>query len=204
MNSIPNKENGFTLAEIVVVTAIVGIIGVSIATFQKDTLNNNRTIAQALQAADDLRNIMRPIAGEVRTARTSEDGRFPIQEATENTFTFYTDYDFDGDVERLRYYLDGTDFKRGIVEPSGAPATYDAGDEDITTIARGIDDSAGYIFQYYDEEYDGNDDPIDSPAPVQDIKLVKIEMTIDTDPLRLPTPLTITTQVSLRNLKENL
>ena len=204
MKNIKNKNRGFSYIELLVAVAITAVVAVVAGQFQANVLNYNRMFSQFLKAADELRGIMRPIAGEVRAARTSENCAYAIETAGDNEFTFYTDYDADGQTERMRYFLDGTDFKRGIIEPSGVPAVYDSGAESITTIASGIDTSVGYIFQYYDENYDGSTDPLTQPVSVEDVRLVEIEVTIDTDPLKLPEPITISTQVSIRNLKTNL
>jgi len=198
------KNNGFTYIEAVVAVAITAVVAIVVGQFQTNVLNYNRMFSQFLSAADDLRGIMRPIAGEIRAARGSENGSYSIEEASENTFTFYTDYDKDGQTERMRYFLDGTDFKRGIIEPSGVPAVYDQGSEVVKTIATGLDTSVGYIFLYYDENYDGTTNPLTQPVKISDVRLVQIEMTIDTDPLKLPEPITLSTQVSIRNLKTNL
>lgn len=204
MKSMKNNNRGFSYVEALVAVAITAVVAVVAGQFQANVLNYNRMFSQFLQAADDLRGIMRPMAGEIRAARVAENGAYPIETATDTEFTFYSDYDTDGQTERMRYFLDGTDFKRGIIEPVGSPAVYDSGTESITTIATGIDISAGYIFQYYDENYDGSTDPLTQPVSIEDVRLIDIALTIDTDPLKLPEPITISTQVSIRNLKSNL
>jgi len=43
-----------------------------------------------------------------------------------------------------------------------------------------------------------------SPVDVSSVRLVKMNITIDRDPNRSPTPINVTTQVVIRNLKDNL
>ena len=45
---------------------------------------------------------------EIREARTSDDGSYPIEKARDKEFIFYSDIDKDGEVERVRYFLGTT------------------------------------------------------------------------------------------------
>ena len=60
------------------------------------------------------------------------------------------------------------------------------------------------IFDYYDTNYDGTTAPLAQPVSAIAVRLVKITLIIDKNSLRPPAPITMTTQVSMRNLKDNL
>lgn len=197
-------RSGFTLIEILVTIAVLGIVVVLIGNFSGDTFFLSNMFQSSLNMADEARRIIRPMANEIRSASPSASGAFSIETATDTTFTFFSDIDNDTVPERVRYFLNGTIIQKGVTEPVGIPALYPDEDEIITDVIHGIQNGALPIFEYYDTNYNGLTTPLIQPVTTSDVRLIKIIFIIDTDVNRPPAETTITTQVSLRNLKDNL
>lgn len=199
------KNNaGFSVIEILVTIFILTLVGIAVWTFQKDVFFLNSNISSSLATQQEMRKAFKLLSAEIRSISPSSTGSYPIAEASSTSFTFYSDIDNDGLKERLRYFLDGNTAKKGILKPNGNPLAYNPANETITEIARDVANGAAPIFDYYDTNYDGTTMPLVQPVSVITARLVKITFIIDKNPLRPPAPITMTTQVSMRNLKDNL
>jgi len=202
-----NKQklnSGFSIIEVLVVIFILSLIGVAVATFQKDVFSFNTILSSSLAAQDEARRALRIITAEVRPLSPSSVGAYPIAEADPTSFIFYNDIDSDQLKERVRYFLDGKTLKKGVIKPSGNPLTYNPANEIISEIVHDVANGATAIFNYYDTNYDGTTPPLTEPVNLLAVRLVKVTIVIDKDPNRSPGPITLTTQVSMRNLKDNL
>lgn len=197
-------SKGFTLIEIVVTVAVVGVIAIVAGSFNRDSISFSRIFQSGLNASDEARRILRPMSNEIRSASPSSAGAYAIESATSTSFIFFSDIDGDGLKERVRYYLSGTTLKKGVIKPSGIPAVYSSGSEVITDIVHGIQNGATPIFDYYDSSYDGTISALSQPVNISIVRLIKITFIIDTDTSKPPAATTISTQVSFRNLKDNL
>lgn len=104
----------------------------------------------------------------------------------------------------MRYFLDGTEFKKGVIEASGDPAVYNPEDEMVVKVIQNVVATSS-IFTYFDSTYYGSSSVSALPQPVStsDVRLVKIELMVDANPGRSPSLMTITTQATIRNLKDN-
>lgn len=194
-----------SLPELVVVGAIAGILILAVGTFQRNILYFAGFIDKSLLGTQDARSVLRIMVREARSASPSGIGAYPIAEAGTQSFAFYSDIDNDGIQERVRYFLSATDLKKGVIEPTGSPLQYNPASEQVTTLlARNVQNGAQPVFTYYDTNYDGTTAPLSQPVTTATIRLVKISIVIDADPNREPAPKTFTSQVSLRNLKDNL
>ena len=76
--------------------------------------------------------------------------------------------------------------------------------EVITDIIHGVRNNGSPVFSYFDSSYNGSTNSLSQPVSVLIIRLIKINLTIDDDPNRPPSPMTITTEINFRNLKDNL
>lgn len=190
--------------EILIAMGISAGVLLVIVQFQIDIFNLNELLQVGLKNQNDARKIIKPMANEVRSASQSSIGAFPLETVATSTFTFFTDLDNDGLKERVRYHLDGTTFKKGVIKPSGSPLVYDTDDEEIIRVVEDVLPQT--IFTYYDENYDGtaSSSPLVQPVTPANVRLVKVEISIDTDPNKPPEPIRVETQMSLRNLKDNL
>ncbi|MFZ2593905.1 MAG: prepilin-type N-terminal cleavage/methylation domain-containing protein [Minisyncoccia bacterium] len=197
------NESGFTVIEVLVSAAVSAMIMAGIYTFMKGVSSMNRILSASIQAQNEARKVLKPMAGEIRDASDSSTGTYPIETAGNFTFTFYSNIDSDTQRERVRYFLDGTILKKGITQAAGSPLTYDTGTEVVTEVIHNIANGLTPIFSYYDRNYTGTEAALSTPIVIPDVRLVKINIIIDPYASSSPTPTSVVTQVSLRNLKDN-
>jgi prepilin-type N-terminal cleavage/methylation domain-containing protein len=198
-------SKGFTLVEVLISVAIITLLTVTATTFQKDIFSLNFTLQANLNAQLDARHVTKVMVAELRKASPSELGAYPIALASSTGITFYSDVDNDGLKDQVRYFLSGKTIKKGVTAPSGNPMTYNPGNEKMSTIvADFIASSTLPLFQYYPGTYSGTGSPLPVPIDIPSVRLVTISVIIDRDPNKSPTPLVVTSSVSLRNLKDNL
>ncbi|MBP9760546.1 MAG: prepilin-type N-terminal cleavage/methylation domain-containing protein [Candidatus Pacebacteria bacterium] len=149
-NNFFSHCGGYTLVEMMLVLAITGIIMPALylgihSLYDTHGLAFARSLA-LVEASNALEDIVR----DVRAMVYGADGSVPLVAVGTSTVTFYADTDFDGQVERVRYFLDGTVLRKGVMEPD-ASSQYVTGSETITSIAEGVTNGATNtnIFTYY-------------------------------------------------------
>lgn len=196
-------KKGFSIVEIIVAVSIFSLIIVALGTFQKDVFFLNNVLRNSISASQDAQVIMRTIAKELRTASRGADGSFAIVAAGTSSLTFYSDIDADGIAERVRYFIQDTQLRKGIIKASNPPYTY-TGSESFSTLIYNVVATTTSLFSYYDGTYAGTTTPLSNPVTFANVRLIKVQVTIDADPQRSPVQRTYTTQISLRNLKDNL
>ncbi len=196
---------GFSIAETIVYIAIFSIIMLSVTMFAKDVFSLNFTIQSNLNIQLDARHLVKVMVSELREAAPSATGGYPIESASSTAIVFYSDINSDSKIERVRYFLSGNAMKKGIVSPTGSPATYNTNNETVTTLINNVISSSTVPnFQYYASSYDGTTQPLGTPVDIPSIRLVKMTILVDNDPNKSPVSLQVTSQVSLRNIKDNL
>ncbi len=200
-----SSSSGFTLVEVLTTVAIMASILVVVSVFQYNVIDYNRSSSVALNNTHEAQRILKTMTRELRPMGSSDIGSYSVLTAATNTITFFSNVDSDSSRERVRYFLTGSELKRGIIKAEGSPPGYDIGDETITTMVTGIKNSSTTpVFEYFNNLYPTIGTPLAYPLTLTDIRLVKVSLTIDSDPNRSPILRTFTSQVGLRNLKDNL
>ncbi len=200
-----NRKKGFTFVETIIGVSIFLLISLLISSFARDIFSLNYVLQGNLNAEIDSRHVVKIIVTELREAGPSALGAYAIASATPSNLIFYSDVDNNGIREKVRYFISGTNLKRGVVTPTGSPLVYDDTQEKLSTIISGfVSSSTSPLFQYYPSSYAGTSSPLTVPVDISSIRLVKVTVIIDKDPNRSPISIITTSQVSVRNLKDNL
>lgn len=206
MKDFLNKKSvlkqGFTLTEMLITVFIITLIGIAVISFQIDLFSLNRISSDNLNSQTDARKALKTMVTELRSMSPSNNGSYAISLAGTSSITFYVDIDNDSNKEQIRYFQDGVNLKKGIIKPVNN--VYNSTNETITILVSDLANGTSSIFYYYDKNYNGETAPLTYPLNIPSIRLVKINILIDKDITRLPTSINVTTQVSLRNLKDNL
>ncbi len=194
---------GFTLVEVMVSVAVLMALAVVLATFQKDVFVQNVFLQNSFLAEMEARTALKKMVAEMRTMMPASTGAYPIALANNHQLTFYADLNHDGLKERLRYFLATSTLMRGVTIPSGSPPIYLDGNETTKAVVYNVSTSTD-TFSYYDKYYEGTSSPLSLPINIPNIRLIQVILKIDADPNRSPTPMTFESEVSIRNLKDNL
>ncbi|MBY0376364.1 prepilin-type N-terminal cleavage/methylation domain-containing protein, partial [Patescibacteria group bacterium] len=197
------KHRGFTLVETLFSVSIFVLILMAITMFARNLWNYNSFISGGLSGVEDARKVLKTATAEIRSTSSANTGAYGIAQATATSFTFYSDIDDNGLKEKIRYFLNGTNLQKGVIIPTGSPLTYNAANEKISTLAQNVTNTTT-LFDYYDKNYDGTTAALSTPVDIASVRLIKITLTIDKDPNKPPAPITLSTLVMLRNLKDNL
>jgi prepilin-type N-terminal cleavage/methylation domain-containing protein len=197
-----DMSKGFTLVELMVVIAISSILMVGMIRFMAGGLTQYRSTFLQSLADETARVQLKRMSHDIRSAEQSATGAFPIVEASPQRFIYYANTD-KATVNRIRYELVGTDLVRGVTKPSGSPITYNTSTEQVTVIARDVQNGANPVFYYYGSDYPSNGSPVSSGS-IADITYVSFTLTIDADTAHDPAAVVLQSQVQLRNLKTNL
>lgn len=198
--------NGFTLLEIIIAififTAVVVVAAVLSLYYFRDYSFSFEEYRSVSQAQTTLTNIVR----EIREARLGDNGAWPIVEANDTSFTFYSDVTGDGRTDRVRYFLSGSDFMKGVIEPTAVPVSYPPGTEILRTVTSDVDVGTTPIFTYYNGNWPSdlaNNPLVPSSRPLQ-TRLVKLYLRFNIHPNSGSEPFEMTTSVQIRTLKDNL
>lgn len=203
MKKLFSKQGGFTFPEIIIALAIFSIVTVALYGFIRITLIAQSRSFAIITASNEARRAVSIMTTDIRGAIQSESGSYPIETAQNQALTIYSNIDTDAQAEKIRYFLSGTDLRRGVIQPQGTPAAYPPASEQISTIARYVRNGATPIFYYYDKNYTGTQNPM-NPINIGNIRYIKIILIIDDNPSRNPLPVTVEGAAQLRNLKDNL
>jgi prepilin-type N-terminal cleavage/methylation domain-containing protein len=198
-----NQSSGFTLVEVLVSVMVLGLLAIAIATFQKNIFIQNVFLQNSFFAEMEARTALKKMIAEMRTMTSAGTGAYPIALADNHDLTFYADLNNDGLKERIRYFLASSTLMRGQTAPSGLPLTYVDANEKILPAVHNVSTSTD-IFSYYNKFYEGTSSPLMAPINIPDIRLVQLSLKIDADPNHSPTAMTFTSEVSIRNFKDNL
>lgn len=201
------KQKGFTLLEVMVTLAIL-LVAVSILLFSIVRVYDlNRYTLELADAVNFARKGIESMTKEIREASLADNGNYPILEAEDQRFTFYSDIDADTNVERVTYLLDNTNLLKVVTEPTATPPIeYPSSNTSTTTVAQYIRNGSEPIFFYYNGDYpaDTVNNPLSSPIPINEIRLVRLLLKININPEKAPQDTVLEIFIHLRNLKDNL
>lgn len=195
------RARGFTIIEtivtIVIFTMMIAVVSFSIAYFYRA----NSYVIEQSYAINSARLGIETMVREIREATYSDTGAYPVVAVSKTSFEFYSDTDRDSNIEKIRYFLDGNNFKKGETQATGNPPVYQSGDEIINILSEYVRNTAVQpVFIYYDE----NGTEIADFTEITDISLVKVYLIVNAIEGRAPDEFTLYSSAQLRNLKSNL
>jgi prepilin-type N-terminal cleavage/methylation domain-containing protein len=196
---------GFTLIESIVTIAIFTVLILVVTNFIYMLYRTQGYTFEQSQAINEARKGIETMVKEIREAQMAENGAYVIEKADDYEFIFYSDINKDLSVEKIRYFIDGSDFKKGITEPtpvnqlSDLPAKYLPESEQVSVLSSFVRNSPP-VFHYYD----GNGNELPAPARKKDTKLMKVYLVINVSPSRAPDDFVLESEVQIRNIKDNL
>lgn len=197
-NIIKNKR-GFSLLEILFTISIVVMAGFLVADFVIQGFQATLFGQEQNMATQNARKVSRLVVNELREATQSEGGDYSLDTVLPQTLIFYSDIDKDNSIEKVRYFLDGSILKRGVINPSAG--LYPAEDEVITDEIEYMNNKLEPVFTYYNKNNVLIADPTTNKTS---IRLIHISLKINVTPTQEPNDIYVDMDVQLRNLKDNL
>lgn len=201
---ISKSQRGVTLVEMLVSISIFVVIMLVVTKFNRDVFFINSVVQSNLAVQIEATRVLKSFIAEIRSTSPSSLGAYALNQTATSSIIFYANIDSDQYKERLRYFLQGTDFKRGVIKPSGSPLIYNTAQEQVTTLVRNVRNATSSTFMYFDKNYSGTSTPLSIPVDPQQVRLVRVTLLVDGDVNRSPNIITISSQGMLRNLKDNL
>lgn len=202
MNMRTHSQSGFTLIEAITTLAIFMIISVAVVGSVVMLYRGNRYAMEQSIAVESARRGVEQMVRDIREASYSDAGAYPIVAIGSTTMAFYSDLDRDNDVELIRFYLEGTSFKKRITNPTGSPAVYNEAEgaesvlsDNVRNAEQGIP-----IFEYYNS----SGTKLTSYGNVTPAVFVKVSLVVNVNPKTLPNEYVLRSSAAIRNLKVNL
>lgn len=188
---------GLSLLETIV---WIGMFGMAMVSISSAMLYFYRTSTYAMQEASAVTSAQHGIDTMVRTIREAayaSNGAYPIVSFAANDVVFYADVDSDSAIEKVHYYVQGTNLYEGITNPTGDPLTY-SGSETAAAIAGDVRNLSQSInaFTYYD----ASGIEITNYANISGLRFVTANIAVDVDVNKPPASIVIRSSAAMRNL----
>jgi len=201
-----NNERGFTLIEFLIAFAIFLIIVGALVAVMRDFFSANTHLEQSFLGQRQAQVAVQNMVDEIREAAPSDLGAYPLELAATNSIAFYSNVDFDPSLERVQYFLDGTNLRRSIVDAGGQPLTYSTstgGQESLKTVLNDVRINPAPLLFNYRASF-ATSAPSSTPAytlPIDQVRIVGIRIVIDKSTSDPVPPFTVTGVSTMRNLK---
>ncbi len=193
------SKRGFTLIETLVLLAVFTIIVMAIVSSLRFVYKGQRFAFEQADATRSARTGIERAVRDLRETSYADDGAYPIVAMATSSVTFYSDFDNDNKIERIRYFLDGTDFKRGIVESAGDPPMYTTSTEVVTTVSDNVRNTAVGVplFTLYDKA----GAVVSDFSEIDELAFVLVRIVVNLHPERAPDDFELRSSAALRNIK---
>lgn len=201
-------QRGLTLVELMVAISIMLIAMYGFTLLFLKSWDTNKFILEEGIASASASHTANKIIKELRGVRQADNGDFPLASGSDFDLKVYIDIDGDTVTERVHYFLDlNTDqMKMGVTKPTGStPVAYSATDDTVIVLAEYIvNESDNPVFYYYNENYPGDttNNPLAVPVKVGDVRLIRVHLLLNIDPIHAPNNINIESFVDLRNLEK--
>jgi prepilin-type N-terminal cleavage/methylation domain-containing protein len=178
---IRSSNNGFTLIEVLISAVLLVAVGAALVGLQYAFKENQVAVWQGFENVDEANKVMATIEKELRNCHESDNGSYPLVTASSSAIVFYSDYNFDGKNEKIRYTQSGTKLIKGIIAPVGVPATYPAASEKTMVISENIRNGTSPIFYYYNEDWptDTTNNPLAPALRIADTRIVRVMLKVN-------------------------
>jgi len=190
-----SDNRGFTLIEILIAMSIFTVVFILGADYITTGFRGSTFQSEQETAIQNARRGIETMTREIRGANQSAQGDYPLATIDDDNLIFYSDVEYDDTMDKIRYFVDGSDLKK-VVTQAGPANDYNQPGA-TTTIAHYINNQSEPLFAYYDSDYAVTD-------ALNDVRLIKIRLKINVTPERAPNDYYVETDVHLRNLKSNL
>lgn len=202
---ITSKSKGFTLIEVLITSSILVVLGGLILTLIFITTQTRLSTFQNLMNVDQTNAQVSTMVRELRNIQTGDNAAYPLEKAQDQEIIFYSDMDYDGETEKVRYTLSGNQFVKGVTEPVGFPTTYPPANEKVRVLTEDVRNGSEPIFYYYNGDWpaDTVNNPLAQPVRLSESKLMKVYLRLNTedDP---DSDFILESYTQLRILKDNL
>jgi len=198
-NNDTQHNRGFTILETLVLLAVFTMIVIAIVSSLRYVYRGQRFAFEQADATRSARTGVERIVRDVREASYADDGAYPVVSMATSSIAFYSDYDNDNRIERIRYFLDNTDLKRGITESAGDPPVYATSTETVSIVSDNVRNNIVSVplFTYYDTQGALMSDYTDIDA----LAFVLVRLVVNLHPERAPNDFELRSSAALRNVQ---
>lgn len=201
--SSPSILKAFTLVELMIVVGISAVLMAAAYIVVTSGYKNQIFISEKNDAIEEAKRGVQIMTKEIRKIKDGDNGNFAIIAAQDYDFSFYSDIDLDNKTERVRYFLDGANFKKAVTKPTAAFEYLPANETESILSAYILNQTRTIpIFTYFDKDYPYSDTPLATPANAAKIKFVGFNLIVNVAPFRQPGDYMLESKVGLRNLRE--
>lgn len=196
-------QRGFTFIEMMVVISVFTIAMLAVSSSIVFFYRSNQIMVEQASAIGSARKGVQYMVKDMREASYSEEGSFPVIAIATSSFSFYTNTDSDLDIEEVRYFLDDTQLKKGVIKAAtSSTPVYATSSETFSIVS---DDVRNWsqdtsVFQYYDS----TGAEITDFSDISDVAFVKVTLIVNVNPFKFPDQFVLRSSATLRNLKTNL
>lgn len=198
------NNQGMTMIEVLVTVGLFLLLIVGVVELMIWGNHGKDVVFEQLSTQSEGRKVVQDFINDIRRADASSIGSYSIEMAQSQQVVFYSNIDSDNWRERVRYFLQGTILKRGIVKPSGNPISYNPASEVVEDVVHDVANATNSIFYYYDQNYTGaSSSAMSFPINISAIRMVGIKLMLEEKPNIAPAPFNIEAKTEIRNLKTN-
>lgn len=193
-------QTGMSILEALIAVAVFAIAMGAVVSSVLFFYRANRSAIEQAFAIDSGRKGVSLMVRDIREAAFADDGSFPVSSFGTSTLTLYSDVDRDSSVERVRYFLEGTNLKKGHLEATGNPLVYDPQNETVSVVSDSVRNGAQGVpvFTYFTQ---GGSQITDFTAATT-VSRVTVNLIININDDTLPGDFTLRSSAALRNNKK--
>jgi prepilin-type N-terminal cleavage/methylation domain-containing protein len=206
MQTVNKNSQGLTLIEVLIGIVILGMLGLGVLSLQYLLGQNQTLVYKNYINVDEASSAVAQFSKEIRIMRSSDSGVYALDTVGDFEIIFYSDVDFDEETEKIRYFLDGTSFSKGTIEPVGYPVAYPQEAEKVKVLTTNARNLSEPTFYYYNSDWpsDTENNPLASSERLNQTRTIKIYLRVNTTADEAEKDFVLESYIQPRMLKDNL